>query len=210
MNLKMDQWEFKLTNLAYEALENPVHSKGVEIDEDTLDQAYLYCDSLTKKHSRTFYLASGLLPMPKRKSARALYAFCRISDDLIDLAEADPLERLKGWKQHALSTSLAENDPVAIAWLDTRIKYGIPLRYAEHLIDGVARDLDPARYDTFDELAEYCYGVASTVGLMVMHIIGFKGLEAIPYAIKLGVSLQLNNILRDVGEDWEAGRLYLP
>jgi phytoene synthase len=175
-----------------------------------LDQAYRYCDSLIKSHSRTFYLASSLLPIPKRKSARALYAFCRISDDIVDLSETDPTEGLKQWKQRALSISVNEDDPVAIAWLDTRTKYDIPLKYAEHLIDGVARDLSQVRYNTFDELVEYCYGVASTVGLMVMHIIGFKGLEAIPYAIKLGVSLQLNNILRDIGEDWKAGRLYLP
>ncbi|MBD3183007.1 phytoene/squalene synthase family protein, partial [Candidatus Poribacteria bacterium] len=82
--------------------------------------------------------------------------------------------------------------------------------YAQQLIDGVARDLVLTRYSNFEELTEYCYGVASTVGLMVMYIIGFTGSEAIPYAIKLGVALQINNILRDVGEDWQNGRLYLP
>jgi 15-cis-phytoene synthase len=210
VNLKMEYWELKLTELAYEALENPGYSKVIKIDDYTLDQAYRYCDSLTKKHSHTFYLASNLLPMPKRRAARALYAFCRISDDIVDLTESDPQEGLKLWRQRTLSIDPPENDPVAIAWLDTRTRYGIPLRYAEHLIDGVAHDLVSVRYNTFEELAKYCYGVASTVGLMVMHIIGFKGLEAIPYAIKLGVSLQLNNILRDVGEDWDAGRLYLP
>ncbi len=86
----------------------------------------------------------------------------------------------------------------------------MPSRYAEQLIDGVARDLAHSRYQTFDELASYCYGVASTVGLMSMHIIGFAGNEAIPYAIKLGVALQMTNILRDVGEDWRTGRVYLP
>jgi len=210
VNLKMEYWELKLTELAYEALENPGYSKAIKIDDYTLDQAYRYCDSLTKKHSHTFYLASNLLPMPKRKSARALYAFCRISDDIVDLTKTNPQEGLKLWRQRTLSIDPPENDPVAIAWLDTRIRYGIPLRYAEHLIEGVARDLVSVRYNRFEELSKYCYGVASTVGLMVMHIIGFKGLEAIPYAIKLGVSLQLNNILRDVGEDWAAGRLYLP
>ena len=72
------------------------------------------------------------------------------------------------------------------------------------------QDLQVKRYATFEELAAYCYGVASTVGLMVMHIVGFSSPEAIPYAVKLGVALQLTNILRDVGEDWRAGRLYLP
>jgi phytoene synthase len=78
------------------------------------------------------------------------------------------------------------------------------------LIDGVNRDLTQTRYQTFDELTTYCYGVASTVGLMSMYIVGFKSNEAIPYAIKLGVALQMTNILRDVGEDYRNGRLYLP
>ena len=89
-------------------------------------------------------------------------------------------------------------------------RYHIPTSYAEQLIDGVARDLTTTRYACFDDLAAYCYGVASTVGLLSMHIIGFAGREAIPYAVKLGVTLQLTNILRDVREDWTAGRVYLP
>jgi phytoene synthase len=97
-----------------------------------------------------------------------------------------------------------------LAWADVQARYGIPHGYADQLIDGIARDLLQNRYATFAELTEYCYGVASTVGLMVMHIVGFQGYAALPYAIKLGVALQLTNILRDVGEDWRAGRLYLP
>ena len=85
-----------------------------------------------------------------------------------------------------------------------------PKGYAEQLIEGVARDIQQKRYQTFEELAAYGYGVASTVGLMSMHIIGYASEEAMPYAIKLGVALQLANILRDVGEDWREGRVYLP
>ncbi|NTU56832.1 MAG: squalene/phytoene synthase family protein, partial [Anaerolineales bacterium] len=81
---------------------------------------------------------------------------------------------------------------------------------ALQLIDGVNRDLTQSRYQTFEELATYCYGVASTVGLMSMYIIGFKSGDAVPYAIKLGVALQMTNILRDIGEDYRNGRLYLP
>ena len=80
----------------------------------------------------------------------------------------------------------------------------------EQLLDGVERDLVQRRYNTFEDLSVYCYNVASTVGLMSMHITGFSLRDAIPYAIKLGVALQLTNILRDIGEDWAAGRLYLP
>ena len=103
-----------------------------------------------------------------------------------------------------------DNNPIILAWTDTRTEYGIPVQYAQQLIDGVAQDFVSKRYQTFEELAQYCYRVASTVGLMAMHIIGFSGSEAIPYAVKLGVALQLTNMLRDVAEDWSAGRLYLP
>jgi phytoene synthase len=104
----------------------------------------------------------------------------------------------------------AENDLVAVAWADTRARFHIPRRYAEQLIEGVERDISQSRYQTFDDLAAYCYSVASTVGFMSMHIIGFEDREAIPYALKMGVALQLTNILRDVGEDWRNGRIYLP
>lgn len=102
------------------------------------------------------------------------------------------------------------DDLVAQAWADTRSRYHIPARYALQLIDGVARDMTQTRYKNFDDLATYCYGVASTVGLMSMYIVGFNSNEALPYAIKLGVALQLTNILRDVGEDYRNGRIYLP
>jgi phytoene synthase len=121
-----------------------------------------------------------------------------------------PLPALNAWRSRSLSPHPSDEDLVSLAWADTRLKYGIPVRYAEQLLDGVASDLTRCRYQSFDELAEYAYRVASTVGLMSMHIIGFSGSEAIPYAIKLGVALQVTNILRDVGEDWRNGHLYLP
>jgi phytoene synthase len=102
------------------------------------------------------------------------------------------------------------NDPVSIAWADTRKKFKIPGKYAHQLLDGVCNDINFKPYNSFSELAEYCYGVASTVGLMSMHIIGFKNETAIRYAIKLGVALQLTNILRDIAEDYQMGRVYLP
>ena len=102
------------------------------------------------------------------------------------------------------------DDSIALAWTDTQLKYDIPHRYAEQLMDGVARDLRQNRYDTFEELTTYSYSVASTVGLMSMHIIGYSDEDAIPFAIKLGVALQTTNILRDVGDDWRMGLIYLP
>ena len=117
---------------------------------------------------------------------------------------------MQEWRRVALQSAPSSQNKVASAWADTRAGFRIPYRFAEQLIDGVMTDLEVDRYQTFEELAEYSYGVASTVGLMSMHIIGFKGQEAIPYAIRLGVALQMTNILRDVGEDWRRGRLYLP
>jgi phytoene synthase len=165
---------------------------------------------MTARHSRSFYLASQLLPAPKREAARALYAFCRTTDDLVDDPGNNAGDELCEWWDQSLSTHPGSRNLVAVAWADTRERHRIPRKYAEQLIQGVALDLDTTRYATFEELSAYCYGVASTVGLMSMHIIGYTGDEAINYAVKLGVALQLTNILRDVAEDWERGRLYLP
>jgi phytoene synthase len=185
---------------------------GSIVNKDLLNSAYAHCDSVTAVHSRSFYLASRLLPAGKRRAVRALYAFCRVCDDIVDRAATrSAVERsLAAWREQALFPHPWEDDPVAIAWNDTRRRYHIPRRYAEQLVQGVARDLQQTRYDTFEDLAAYAYSVASTVGLMSMHIIGFSSPEAIPYAIKMGVALQLTNVLRDVGEDWRLGRLYLP
>jgi phytoene synthase len=132
-------------------------------------------------------------------------------DDIVDeSSDAQREAQLDYWRAMVETTAFAENDMVAAAWADTLTRYHIPRHYALQLIDGVARDLSQARYQTFDDLATYCYGVASTVGLMSMYIIGFDDSKAVPYAIKLGVALQMTNILRDIGEDYQNGRFYLP
>ncbi|GAB4501461.1 MAG: phytoene/squalene synthase family protein [Anaerolineales bacterium] len=178
----------------------------------SLARAYALCGQIAAHHSKSFYMASALLPEEKRSAVRALYAFCRTVDDIVDegsvVGRAAELDYWRGVSQGLLAPRA--DDLVAQAWADARSRYHIPPRYALQLIDGVARDLLPARYKNFDDLATYCYGVASTVGLMSMYIVGFKSNEALPYAIKLGVALQLTNILRDVGEDFRNGRLYLP
>jgi len=176
-----------------------------------LQHAYKQAEAITAEHSKSFHFASALLPEEKRSAVRALYAFCRTVDDIVD--ESTELEcdsQLDYWRGMVNHGSFLDDDLVAAAWADTLARYHIPRHYALQLIDGVARDLSQSRYQTFEELATYCYGVASTVGLMSMHIVGFKNNDAIPYAIKLGVALQMTNILRDVGEDYRNGRLYLP
>ena len=203
-------WEVRLLRLAHHALIHESRNEPVDNGREHLAQAYEHCAAITKQHSRTFYLASGLLPRRERQAARALYAFCRVSDDLVDKAADQQYQRLLQWRQESLANHPPIYNLVALAWADTRANFNIPRRYAEQLLDGVTSDLVHTRYETFSELAQYCYGVASTVGLMAMHIVGYEGREAIPYAIKLGVALQLTNILRDVQEDWDNGRLYLP
>jgi len=177
-----------------------------------LHSAYQRAEKITKSHSKSFHFASALLPEEKRSAVRALYAFCRTVDDIVDEIESqkDRDFELDYWRNIIHTASCPDDDPVAAAWADTLTRYHIPRHYALQLIDGVARDLTQSGYQTFEELATYCYGVASTVGLMAMHIIGFQTHEAIPFAIKLGVALQMTNILRDISEDYRNGRLYLP
>ena len=205
-------WEHRLLALAGD----PPHPSGYPVlsywaDDLRLHSAYRECARITTQHSKSFDLASRLLPEPKRQAIRALYAFCRTVDDIVDASgEGDRAARLEGWRLICRGASSPDHEPVAMAWADTLERCHIPRHYAVQLIDGVARDLSAGRYSTFDDLSTYCYGVASTVGLMSMHIVGFRSTAAIPYAIKLGVALQMTNILRDVGEDYRNGRIYLP
>jgi phytoene synthase len=211
-------WETTLLAWAITAHESQPPTKTMNADDTALCAANEYCALITRDASKTFYLASGLLPLEKRRAARALYAFCRITDNIVDESTHDAsqtLAALEAWQRLSLDphptvqTGSIESF-VALAWADARSRFGIPSGFAEQLIAGVAGDLDKTRYQTFDELAAYSYGVASTVGLMAMHIVGFAGEHALPYAVRLGVALQMTNILRDIGTDWRLGRLYLP
>jgi phytoene synthase len=178
--------------------------------DENLEASYGYCERITAIHSKSFHLASSMLPNDKRKAVRALYAFCRTSDDIIDRHTGADTTSVEAWRNRALAGLPNANDPVSIAWAHARMRFNIPVEYAHQLIDGVATDLHKQRYLNFDELVDYCYGVASTVGLMSMHIVGYESDTAKPHAIRLGVALQLINILRDIAEDYRMGRVYLP
>lgn len=213
MTVSQPHWENTLLALAlpnHASLSAHAHHSTRPADNPLLTQAYAYCAALTAHHSRSFHLSSGLMPEPQQQAARALYAFCRISDDIVDNPHGNPKEALERWRMQAFNPAPTSRDPVVLAWHDARRRFHIPEHYAHQLLDGVARDLEHAPYQTFSELTTYCYGVASTVGLMSMHITGFAGPEAVPYAIKLGVALQMTNILRDIAEDFHHGRVYLP
>lgn len=212
MGIQPAVWEYRLLSWAHEALTSPAIEKHIEPDSDALENAYRYCAHVTRTKSRTFYLASMLLPGDKRRAVQALYTFCRSTDDLVDetqsLPHADSV--FANWRARLSDPHPAAHDPVALAWADAQTRYRIPHGYSDQLITGVTRDRTQKRYQSFEDLTEYCYGVASTVGLMSMHIVGFMSDDALPYAVKLGIALQLTNILRDIGEDWRMGRLYLP
>lgn len=207
-------WERRLYDLAHDISCSPVEAMRPQEFRFWMDQkvnaAVESCEAITAEHSRSFYVASGLLPTEKRRAMRALYAFCRTADDLADSNVDQPALRLNHLRRGISGQIDTTGDEVLTAWSVIRAAYHIPVCYAEQLLDGVERDLIQSRYETFEDLSVYCYSVASTVGLMSMRITGYSDQLAIPYAIKLGVALQLTNILRDVGEDWQAGRLYLP
>lgn len=209
LHLELDtSWEQALLQRAAETY----HSEpAIAIaDNQLLEAAYKECSDITRQNSKSFYIASNLLPYEKQQAVRALYAFCRITDDIVDTPGEDRAQKLREWRRRSLDGVFPKNDLVAAAWSDARCRFDIPAHFIAQLIDGVATDINHTQYENFAQLAEYAYGVASTVGLMSMHIIGFDDTEATHYAIKLGVALQMTNILRDVGQDYAMGRVYLP
>jgi len=203
--------ELRLLSLAGETqhAERPAPA-AARLPDRELRAAYARCTAISAACSHSFHLATALLPPAKRRAIRTLYAVCRISDNLVDCKQGGAAAALRDWRQRVLAPEAPPGDPILSAWGDVRRRYAIPQRYMEQLLNGVAQDLRPPRLATFDDLAAYAYGVASTVGLMSMHVLGYTSDDARPYAIKLGVALQLTNILRDVGDDWRAGRVYLP
>lgn len=185
------------------------HAEGSAHPPHVTTEAYAECERIIRHHSKSFFFSSQFLDPEIRRAVRALYAFCRKTDDTVDLATSDPAHALAIWVQQARAPYPANDDPVLLAWHDTRTRYNLHPNLVDELLAGVAMDLSVNRYASFADLWLYCYRVASVVGLLVMGITGHRpGAE--PYAIKLGVALQMTNILRDVGEDARRGRVYLP
>ena len=166
------------------------------------------CAAIARSHGRSFFLASHCLPPDRRRAIHATYAYCRIADDIADHSTdaASAALALDVWGRQLT----APTHPVAVAFAAARAQYGVPVAPARDLITGVRMDLGTCRFATWDELRNYCYHVAGTVGLMVAPILGCRDDAALPHAVDLGIAMQLTNILRDVGEDARHGRLYLP
>jgi 15-cis-phytoene synthase len=192
-----------------------------------LEMAYSVCRSIARAAAKNFYYGFMVLPRRKRNALSAVYAFMRHCDDIADdptLSRDDRHNKLAEWldKVHRALAAQPTDDPVLMALADAQRTYQIPVGLLDQLAFGTAADLDysqpenaddalPAtRYQTFDELRQYCYGVASVVGLVCIKIFGYRDPAAEPLAERCGLAFQLTNIIRDVKEDVGMGRLYFP
>jgi len=192
-----------------------------------LDMAYSVCRSIARSAAKNFYYAFVLLPRRKRNALSAVYAFMRRCDDITDDCALSPEDRhnqLTEWldKVHRALAAQPTDDPVLLALTDAQRAYQIPIGLLDQLAYGTAADLDSAqpeptagaelaaRYQTFEELRQYCYGVASVVGLVCIRIFGYRDPAAEPLAERCGLAFQLTNIIRDVKEDVAMGRVYFP
>jgi phytoene synthase len=193
--------------------------------------AYSVCRSITRTAAKNFYYAFLVLPRRKREALCAVYAFMRRCDDIADEAAvpmADRRARLADWLDalHDALSGEPTDDPVLLALADTKRKFKIPMELLDQLAYGTAMDLQEsgpqegtprlaanelvARYKTFDDLQQYCYRVASVVGLVCIRVFGYRDPAAEPLAERCGLAFQLTNIIRDVKEDAAMYRVYLP
>ena len=169
---------------------------------------------IAKKSNSSFYYAFNLLPAKQRDAMNTVYAFCRQTDDIVDegtISDAVKYEKLRKWRIELEKSLRGLSDYPLINKLSRTIQnFNIPLQPFFDLIKGMEMDLQKKRYLTFIDLQNYCYNVASTVGLMCIEIFGYRHPSAKDFAINLGIALQLTNILRDIKKDAEKGRIYLP
>ena len=177
----------------------------------TLANSYAYCRKLTRARAKNFYYSFVLLSTEQRNAMCAMYAFMRFCDDLSDEPGATEaaMEQWRGALDRALGGNL-DDHPLWPAFHDAVQRYRIPHEYFFQMIEGVQSDLTPREISTFANLYQYCYRVASVVGLTTIHIFGFSDPRALDLAERCGIAFQLTNILRDVREDADLGRVYLP
>ena len=193
-----------------------------DVTDEDLKLAYSHCRAITRYHAKTFYLATRFLPNEKQRGIFAIYGMCRYLDNLVD--EAEDLIREEKLTLSEIDAKLDEfkkeldkvysgysvNDPILNAYADSLKRYKVPKELPLLLIEGVRQDLEISRFQNFQEIYDYSYKVASVVGLMTIEVLGYTSDEAIERATDLGIAMQLTNILRDVGEDLERGRIYIP
>jgi 15-cis-phytoene synthase len=176
--------------------------------------SYRFSEKVARERARNFYYSFITLPPEKRRAFCAVYAFMRACDDVADGPQAAEIKRehLANWHRD-LDAAMAGDylaNPILPAFHDCVTRFSIPIRYFHILIDGTEMDLAIQHYRSFDDLYRYCYHVASAVGLVSLQIFGYSDPRAVEYAEHCGIAFQLTNILRDIREDAEMGRIYLP
>ena len=184
--------------------------------DNDLRPSFEHARALTARHAKSFYISARFLPPERRWGTYALYGFCRYADNLIDL----PRQRTREQQLLEISHLADELDiayqagesehPILKPFVAVAARYGIPMEYPRDLLRGCEMDIRFTGYETFKDLYVFCYRVAGVVGLMMTHILGYTNDEAFVPAEKLGIAMQLTNILRDVQEDKNMGRIYLP
>jgi phytoene synthase len=190
--------------------------KGPLAREGSLPECYDLCRQVQKGHSRTYYFSTSLFPKEVQPHVHALYAFMRYADEIVDNPGVTTLEEqlagLEVFEEETLAAVAGEavENPVLRAFANTVLACGIEPGLIEAFMRSMKMDTRVFRYPTYEDLEEYTYGSAAVVGLMMCRVIGVTDEAANPHAEALGVAMQLTNFLRDVGEDWARGRVYLP
>ena len=184
---------------------------------DLLSQSYEECKRLNALHGKTYYLATLLLPAAKRPPVHALYGFARYADEIVDdlastLTPEEKAVALRTWGDSVLADLRAgeSNDLIGRALVDTVKNYSIPLEYFDAFMVSMEMDLTVTRYKTYEDLMTYVYGSAVVIGLEMLPILGYSDPRAIEAATALGTAFQLANFIRDIGEDIDRGRIYMP
>jgi phytoene synthase len=191
------------------------------IMDPDLRASYLECKRLNSLHGKTYYLATLLLPPAKRPFVHALYGFARYADEIVDdlasiLTEEEKANSLKEWGDGVLADirSGKSKDHVGSALVDTVKRFNIPIAHIEAFLNSMKMDLTITEYHSYEDLYEYVYGSAAVIGLQMVAVLGTNSdtdiKEANIAAEKLGIAFQLANFIRDVGEDLDRGRIYLP
>jgi len=185
--------------------------------ETLLAQSYEECKRLNSLHGKTYYLATLLLPKNKRPYVHALYGFARYADEIVDdlastLSPQEKAEVLRSWSSGVLADLKAgtSTDHIGRALVDTAKKFDIPHQHFVDFLHSMEMDLTVTEYRTYDDLLEYVYGSAAVIGLEMVPILGYSNEAAFEAAKKLGIAFQLANFIRDVAEDLDRGRVYLP
>jgi phytoene synthase len=187
------------------------------ITDPQLRASYSECKRLNSLHGKTYYLATLLLPAGKRPFVHALYGFARYADEIVDdlastLTAQEKAEVLRAWGSDVLRglETGESSDLVGRALIDTVQRFDIPHQYFVDFLHSMEMDLTVTEYQTFDDLYEYVYGSAAVIGLQMVPILGGDTFNSLEAAKNLGVAFQLANFIRDVGEDLDRGRVYLP